>query len=63
MEVASYLPFGPREPALTRFAVGYMARSMTLNLDKIRDKLRYSPAVGNREGFERLARWHRAHVG
>jgi nucleoside-diphosphate-sugar epimerase len=60
MEIASRLPFGPREPALTRFAVGYMARSMTLSLDKARDKLGYVPGVTNAEGFERLARWHRS---
>jgi nucleoside-diphosphate-sugar epimerase len=59
MELASALPFGPREPQLTRFSVGYMARSLTMSIDKARDKLGYTPRVSNQEGFERYARWYR----
>jgi nucleoside-diphosphate-sugar epimerase len=59
MEAASRLPFGPREPSLTRFSVGYMSRSMTMSIDKARRLLGYTPRIGNREGFERCASWFR----
>lgn len=45
------------KPALTRFSVGYMAKSMTLCLDKARHRLGYSPIVNNREAFDQLAKW------
>jgi len=57
MEWASRLPFGPKEPSLTRFSVGYMAKSMTMSIAKAKEKLGWSPRVGNREGFERYADW------
>jgi nucleoside-diphosphate-sugar epimerase len=60
MEFASRLPFGPKKPLMTRFSVGYMARSMTMSIEKARLKLGYSPAVGNKGGFERYAEWCRS---
>jgi len=60
MEAAARMPFGPKRPALTRFSVGYMARSMTLSLRKARTMLGYEPRVSNEEGFERTAKWHRS---
>lgn len=57
MEGASRLPFGPQEPPFTRFSVGYMARSMTLSIERARECLSYEPALSNREGFARYARW------
>lgn len=55
MEVFSYLPFVDKEPPLTRFSVGYMARSMTMRIDKAKERLGYEPKIDNREGFEQLA--------
>lgn len=60
MELLGHLPFGPRTPILTRFAVGYMAKSMTLSIDKARAKLGYSPRISNQQGFEQYASWYRA---
>ncbi len=60
MEAAGRLPLGPKKPSLTRFSVGYMAKSMTLSIDSARKYLNYSPAVGNQEGFERYASWYRS---
>lgn len=54
MEVASSLPFGPRKPSMTRFSVGYMAKSMTMSIEKARIKLGYEPSIGNRETFRKL---------
>jgi nucleoside-diphosphate-sugar epimerase len=58
MEILSHLPFSDKEPTLTRFSVGYMARSMTMSIGKAGQKLNYSPKVGNREGFEIYRRWY-----
>lgn len=63
MEAASLLPFGPKRPALTRFSVGCMARSMTLSIAKAKAMLGYEPLVGNEEGFKRTAAWYGANAG
>jgi nucleoside-diphosphate-sugar epimerase len=57
MEFASRLPFGPKKPILTRFAVGYMAKSMTMSIDLAKDKIRYLPLVSNKQSFELYAKW------
>jgi hypothetical protein len=56
MEMAGHLPFGPKKPSMTRFSVGYMAKSMTMSIEKARNRLRYEPLVGNQESFLKLAR-------
>jgi len=58
MEFVSYLPFVRKEPRITRFSVGYLAKSMTLSIEKARQNLGYTPRVSNEEGFERYARWY-----
>jgi hypothetical protein len=40
--------------------VGYMARSMTLCLDKARQKLGYVPVFSNAESFQHYRQWARA---
>lgn len=57
MECLSALPFGNKTPAMTKFAVGYMAKSMTMSIDKARHKLHYSPQIGNQQGFELYKKW------
>lgn len=52
-ELAGHFPFGPKKPAMTRYSVGYMARSMTLNIDKARKKLGYGPCLNNAESFRK----------
>jgi len=56
MEFVSYLPLVGKEPSMTRFTVGYMAKSMTMSIDKAKQKLGYSPQVSNQEGFERYVK-------
>ncbi len=58
MEFFSYLPFINKEPAMTRYTIGYMAKSMTLVIDKAKQKLSYSPQVSNKQGFEKYAGWY-----
>lgn len=57
MEWLSSLPFGNKTPAMTTFAVGYMAKSMTMSIDKARQKLHYAPQIGNQQGFEIYEKW------
>lgn len=59
-EFVSYLPFAEKEPSMTRFSVGYIARSMTMNIDKAKQMLNYSPQVGNQEGFKKYAEWYKS---
>lgn len=58
MEFYSYLPWVKKEPSMTRFTVGYMAKSMTLSIDKAKQKLGYSPQITNQQGFEKYAAWY-----
>ncbi|MCP4658474.1 MAG: NAD(P)-dependent oxidoreductase [bacterium] len=58
MEFVGHLPFVGKEPPMTRYSVGYMAKSMTMAIDKARQKLNYSPRVGNQQGFEKYAEWY-----
>ncbi len=59
MESISHLPFGNKKPEMTRFSVGYMAKSMTMSIEKAKTKLNYSPQISNEEGFERYAEWYK----
>ncbi|MEZ5359143.1 MAG: NAD(P)-dependent oxidoreductase [Candidatus Zixiibacteriota bacterium] len=58
MELLTRLPFGPKKPTMTRFSVGYMAKSMTLSLEKAKAKLGYTPPIDNAESFNKLIEWY-----
>jgi len=51
MEAAIHLPFGPKQPLMTRFAVRYMARSMTLSTAKAAERLSYQPRFSTEDSF------------
>jgi nucleoside-diphosphate-sugar epimerase len=57
-KVVSMLPFGNKKPELTRFSVEYMGKSMTLSIDKAKQKLNYMPEISNQEGFKNVRKWH-----
>ena len=57
-ELVSYLPFGNKKPELTRFTAGYVAKSMTLSIEKAKQKLNYVPEISNKEGFEDVRQWY-----
>jgi nucleoside-diphosphate-sugar epimerase len=59
MELISYLPFVNREPPLTRYTVGYLGKTMTMNIEKARRKLGYRPRISNQQGFENYKQWYR----
>jgi nucleoside-diphosphate-sugar epimerase len=58
MELVSILPLGNKTPALTRFSIGYVAKSMTMSIEKAKQKLNYLPEISNQEGFERVRKWY-----
>jgi nucleoside-diphosphate-sugar epimerase len=55
MEAGVYLPFGPRKPLMTKFAVRYMARSMTLSKAKVAENLAYQPRFSTEDSFHDYA--------
>ena len=57
-ELASHLPYGNKKPELTRFTAGYVAKSMTLSIEKAKQKLNYVPEISNKEGFEIVKKWY-----
>ena len=50
---------GGTEPPLTRYSVGLMAKSQTLDITAARDVLGYHPRINIEEGMERFASWWR----
>lgn len=48
---------GGREPLLTRYAVGLLAKHQTLDLTAAREVLGYAPRVSLAEGVARFAEW------
>jgi nucleoside-diphosphate-sugar epimerase len=57
-ELVSILPFGNKKPELTRFSVEYMAKSMTLSIEKAKQKLNYIPEMSNQGGFKNVRKWY-----
>lgn len=49
---------GGREPALTRYGVGVLAKSCTLNIDKVRQRLGYTPRQTVEEAIEEFVNWY-----
>lgn len=55
--LAEQLSLG-KEPVLTRYAVGLMAFSQTLCIEKAKKELEYTPIVSLQEGIDRYVEWH-----
>jgi nucleoside-diphosphate-sugar epimerase len=45
---------------MTRFSVGYIAKSMIMSIDQAKQNLNYSPSITNRGGFEKYTWWYYA---
>jgi nucleoside-diphosphate-sugar epimerase len=50
------------EPPLTRYSVGLMAKSQTLDIQAARSELGYEPKISLEEGFSRFAHWWKAKI-
>lgn len=57
MELAARLFHPAKEPQLTRYTVGVIARSQTLDISAARNELGYSPAISVEQGMDRFAKW------
>lgn len=57
LELAAKLPGLAQEPLLTRYTVGILAFSQTLNIEKAQRELGYRPLVSVEEGLRRFASW------
>lgn len=49
--------FTGKEPPITRYAIGLMSKSQTLDIRAAREDLGYAPSVSLAQGFERYASW------
>ncbi len=56
-EFMSKLPLGKKEPQLTKFSVGYMSKSLTMSIEKVRKHLNYCPEFSNKGGFQIYNEW------
>jgi nucleoside-diphosphate-sugar epimerase len=54
--IYALLPGNP-EPPFTRYVVGLLAKSTTLDISAARQELGYQPRVSNEEGFAEFVRW------
>lgn len=57
MESMSKLPYVNKEPLLTRYSVGILAYSQTLDISKAERELGYRPVVTIAEGIRRFCQW------
>ena len=48
-----------KEPSLTRYSVGLLAKSLTLNIESARRDLGYTPRISIDQGLERTCEWLR----
>lgn len=53
---------GRPEPRLTRYGVGVLGYSQTLDISRARRELNYTPAVSIDQGIERYVRWWKQHA-
>ncbi|MNL15750.1 hypothetical protein D3C87_1367600 [compost metagenome] len=57
MELVSATLLGGKEPLLTRYSVGVLAKSQTLDISAAREMLGYAPRVSVEEGLEAFVAW------
>ncbi|MGG1251665.1 SDR family NAD(P)-dependent oxidoreductase [Brevibacillus agri] len=63
LESLSRTVLGYREPVLTRYSVGVLAKSQTLDISKARREFGYKPRVSIAEGIDTFAAWWRTEHG
>ncbi len=60
-ETRAKLLNSPKEPTLTKYAVGVLARSMTLDISKAKDQLSYQPVMKTIDGIREFTDWYQKH--
>jgi nucleoside-diphosphate-sugar epimerase len=56
-EITCKYIFTDKEPTLTRYTAGLLAKSLTLDITKAKNELGYEPKVSIKEGIERMIEW------
>lgn len=51
--------FGGKEPVLTRYTVGTLGKSFTMDITKAQDLLGYIPRISTEESIEEFVKWYR----
>ncbi|TAD88422.1 MAG: NAD-dependent epimerase/dehydratase family protein, partial [Bacteroidetes bacterium] len=49
-----------KEPVLTRYSVGVLANSLTMDISKARQKLNYQPVMTTQDGINEYIQWKKA---
>ena len=58
MELKSKLT-NMKEPALTKYGVGILAKSLTMDISKAKELLGYNPKVSTEEAIEEFVKWYK----
>ncbi|MFM7682210.1 MAG: NAD-dependent epimerase/dehydratase family protein [Bacteroidota bacterium] len=53
---------GNQEPALTKYGVGTLAKTITLDISKAKKLLKYKPIMNNEEGMDEFVKWYLEHA-
>lgn len=61
MEGVARLSGSGKEPLLTRYTVGLLGKSQTLDISAAKEQLGYRPRVTVKEGIDAYAAWHKEH--
>ncbi len=51
--------FGGKEPVLTRYTVGTLGKSFTMDISKAQDLLDYKPIITTEESIEEFVKWYK----
>ena len=51
--------FGGKEPVLTRYTVGTLGKSFTMDISKAQDLLDYKPSITTEESIEEFVKWYK----
>lgn len=58
-EMKSKLFLNSKEPSITKYGVGILAKSMTLDISKAKKNLNYVPIMNTHEGINEYIKWHK----
>jgi nucleoside-diphosphate-sugar epimerase len=58
MEVKSKLT-NMKEPALTRYGAGTLAKSLTMDISKAKELLNYEPRMSTEEAIDEFVNWYK----
>ena len=48
-----------KEPTLTKYSIGTLANSLTLDITKAKEKLGYTPVISVRDAIDEFVNWYK----